>query len=52
MLFVPCIVDGTFTILNQKNSLCSSLDIHIISKHSVYLHVSIHNGSSSWKSIK
>jgi len=35
---------GKMTTLNQQKAQCSSLDIYIIMSHSVFLHVTVHNG--------
>jgi hypothetical protein len=52
ILFIPCIVDNQFTILQQQNSQYSSLDIYITIWHWTFLHVCIPKVISSGNQIK
>ena len=52
VLFIPCIVDNKFTILNKQNAQNYSLGIYIIVSQLIFLHVSVRKGLSSGNQTK
>jgi hypothetical protein len=51
-MFIPCTLDNHFVSLNQQNAQTCSLGIYILLSHWLFLHVSVHKGSSSGNKTK